>query len=374
MGITIVKEQNVFVLVLITVVTLMQLYVFWRIATVPWVHRWVSRRAVFRIGMLFWWVLVLNRLLRPYDMGGAAAVLEYVGMGWLGCLFLIFAALLSVELLALLGLRRIAPQLYGIALIVGVVLSGIALTQGMRAPVVVAHDVQLANLPKALDGTVLVALSDMHVGAVLNAQWIAARVAQVQAERPDVVVLLGDIFEGYDPPSPAMLTALHQLSAPLGVWAVLGNHEFYGAPPDHPRLFATAGITLLRNRSVALGEGLVLAGIDNVNSQADSDAFTHQAMQHRPKGACILLSHEPFLPAPAARQGVDLMLSGHTHGGQIWPFNYLVKQRFPLLVGHYSLDAMQAIVSRGTGTWGPRMRLWQRSEITRITLRSGQKT
>jgi predicted MPP superfamily phosphohydrolase len=363
----------VFVVVLILVVTLMQAYIFWRTASVPWVHRLVSRKVLFRIGMIFWLILVLNRVLRPYDMGGAAAVLEYVGMGWLGILFLMFAALLSVEMVTGFGfwLKRFVPHLRGIALIVGSVLSCIALGQGMRAPVVVAHEVTLANLPKALDGTVIVALSDMHVGAVLDGQWIAARVAQVQAERPDAVVLIGDIFEGYDPPSPVMLAELRRLSAPLGVWAVLGNHEFYGAPPDHPRLFEAAGAKLLRNQSVALREGLVLAGIDNVNNQPDSDAFTAKALKSRPAGATILLSHEPFLPAPAARKGVDLMLSGHTHGGQIWPFNFLVKQRFPLLVGHYTLDDMQVIVSRGAGTWGPRMRLWQRSEITRITLRSG---
>lgn len=366
-----IKEILVFVVVMILVVTLMQGYVFWRVASVPWVARRISRRWLLRIGLVFWLLLVLNRVLRPYDMGGAAAVLEYVGMGWLGVLFLWFAALLTVELATGFGFwwQRFAPHLRGVALLVGGGLSAIALVQGMRPPVVVSHEVRLANLPKALDGTVIVALSDMHVGAVLDEAWIAAQVAQVQAEKPDAVVLLGDIFEGYDPPSEPMLAAMRQLHAPLGVWAVLGNHEFYGAHLEHRALYQAAGAKLLRNQSVELRPGLVLAGVDNVTSTAEADLFVTQALKHRATGATILLCHEPYLATASARQGVDLMLSGHTHGGQIWPFGYLVKQRFPLLVGDYALDGLQVIVSRGTGSWGPRMRLWQRGEISRITLR-----
>lgn len=363
-----------FVVVMILVVTLMQGYVFWRAASVPWLVRRISRRWLWRIGMLFWLLLVLNRVLRPYNMGGAAAMLEYVGMGWLGVLFLWFAALLVVEGMTGFGYcwQRFAPQLRGIALLLGGGLSAIALVQGMRPPLVVAHEVRLANLPKNLDGTVIVALSDMHVGAVLDEAWIAAQVAQVQAEKPDAVVLLGDIFEGYDPPSEPMLAAMRQLHAPLGVWAVLGNHELYGAQRDQRDLYHAAGVQLLRNQSVTLRPRLVLAGVDNVTSTAEADLFVTQALKHRAAGATLLLCHEPYLASPSARLGVDLMLSGHTHGGQIWPFGYLVQQRFPLLVGDYTRDGMQVIVSRGTGSWGPRMRLWQRGEIARITLRRAE--
>ena len=97
------------------------------------------------------------------------------------------------------------------------------------------------------------------------------------------------------------------------------------------------------------------------------------ALANRPPGAAILLSHSPLQAGAAAAAGAGLMLSGHTHDGQIWPFGYLVRLSYPLLGGRYEVDGMPVIVCRGTGTWGPRMRLWRPSEILRITLRSGLK-
>ena len=100
-----------------------------------------------------------------------------------------------------------------------------------------------------------------------------------------------------------------------------------------------------------------------------------QALEGRPPGATILLSHTPWQAERIAGAGVGLMLSGHTHGGQIWPFGYLVRSRYPLLEGRYEVDRMPVLVSRGTGTWGPRMRLWRAGEILRVTLRGkGKKT
>jgi predicted MPP superfamily phosphohydrolase len=101
--------------------------------------------------------------------------------------------------------------------------------------------------------------------------------------------------------------------------------------------------------------------------------FIAQALEKRPPGTVILLSHTPWHTETAARAGVDLMLSGHTHGGQIWPFGYLVRARYPLIGGRYEVGDMTVIVCRGTGTWGPRMRLWRPGEILRVTLRSKEK-
>jgi len=97
------------------------------------------------------------------------------------------------------------------------------------------------------------------------------------------------------------------------------------------------------------------------------------ALANRPKGATILLSHTPWQTDRAAQAGVELMLSGHTHGGQIWPFGYLVQRVYPFLAGRYDINGMELLVSRGTGTWGPRMRLWHRSEIIKVTLRAPLK-
>jgi predicted MPP superfamily phosphohydrolase len=103
---------------------------------------------------------------------------------------------------------------------------------------------------------------------------------------------------------------------------------------------------------------------------SDEDRPVEKALANRPPGATILLSHSPWQADTAAAAGAGLMISGHTHNGQVWPFNYLVRLRYPLLGGRYEVSGMPVIVCRGTGTWGPRMRLWLPSEIVRIKLRA----
>ncbi len=238
------------------------------------------------------------------------------------------------------------------------------------------YEVRLSGLPHEMDGTVLVAMSDLHIGTLLGKQWLDARVAQVQAERPDIVVLLGDIFEGHGEPQKELLQVLHGLSAPLGVWAVLGNHEFHGRDTTGTPLMNIDGIRVLNNSWAEVRPGLVLAGVDDLTANHRSglggDPIA-KALKGRPVGATILLSHTPWQSEKAAAAGANLMLSGHTHGGQIWPFGYLVQRVYPLLEGRYDVDGMTVIVCRGTGTWGPRMRLWRPAEILRVKLHAEGK-
>jgi hypothetical protein len=305
-------------------------------------------------------------------------MLEFAGMTWMAMLFLLSMCLLAVEVATGFGffMIRLVPALRAAALVAGGVLSALALIQGLRAPVVQSYDVYLDGLPAQLDGTVLVALSDLHLGSVLGERWLAARVEQVQAQRPAVVVLIGDVFEGHGLPQPELLASLRRLSAPMGVWAVLGNHESHGNSMDNAALFDKAGAHLLSNAWVELRPGLVLAGIDDLasrNNGGNAGPFLAKALAGRPAGATILLSHAPLPPQVITGKGVNLMLSGHTHGGQLWPFGYLVMNRFELFAGRYEMEGMTAIVSRGTGTWGPRMRLWRPAEILRVTLHPGKK-
>jgi predicted MPP superfamily phosphohydrolase len=241
----------------------------------------------------------------------------------------------------------------------------------MRPPVVQSYDVRIPGLASEYDGKVLVAMSDLHLGSLLGERWLAARVAQVNAQQPDVVVLLGDIFEGHGPPQDELLKIFNQLSPPLGVWAVSGNHEFHGGS-GNMRVFEEAGIQILRNRWFEIQPGFILAGVDDLTTlhrRGHSGDPVTKTLSGRPKGVTVLLSHTPWQAETAARAGVGLMLSGHTHGGQIWPFGYLIGLRYPLLAGRYEVNGMTVIVCRGTGTWGPRMRLWHPGEILRVTLR-----
>ena len=367
-----------FGLILISTITLMHIYVFWRVASVVVVERYVSRRILIGTGLILWTTFFLGRVYGHHTTGPLAKALEFLGMNWMAVIFLLFVPLLAMDLVTGFGflVPRLAVRLRSTALVAGAVLSVVALVQGLRPPVVENYEVYLPGLARELDGTVLVAMSDLHLGTLIGERWLEARVAQVQEQQPDLVVLLGDLFEGHDKPQGELLTALRLLSAPLGVWVVPGNHEFHHRHDRSTSLIEEAGFSLLSNSWAEVRPGLVMAGVDDLTALRRSgkggDPIS-KALAGRPPGATILLSHTPWQAEKAAEAGVGLMLSGHTHGGQIWPFDYLVKRVYPLLEGRYKVDGMTVIVCRGTGTWGPRMRLWRPSEILRLKLRRGMK-
>jgi predicted MPP superfamily phosphohydrolase len=354
----------------------MHIYVFWRAASVPFVKQHMPRKGLITAGVILWTLFFSGRILGHGETGVLAGILEFLGMNWMGVLFLVFTTLLLIDLATLFGflMPRLSPWLRGWALLAGVVLSVVALFQGLRPPVIEKYEVSLPGLPKAMDGTVVVALSDLHLGSLIGERWLAARIAQVQAQNPDIVALLGDIFEGHGLAEDALMKTFKQLSAPLGIWAVTGNHEFHGGGDiSH---FKTLGFKLLRDCWAEVRPGLILAGVDDLTTRRRKGLVgdpIRQALAGRPSGGTILLSHTPWQAEQAAKGGAGLMLSGHTHGGQIWPFDYLVRIRYPLLEGRYEVDGMTVIVSRGTGTWGPRMRLWHPGEILRVTLRAKGK-
>jgi hypothetical protein len=363
----------VFGVVLVLVVTLMHVYVFWRAHSVPLLQRHVPRKLLIGAGMCLWAVFNLGRFFGHGGTGTLASVLELFGMNWMAMLFLATVCLLAIDLVTGFGflLPRLAPTMRGAALVAGGVLSMVALVQGLRPPVVEDYDVHLSGLPRELDGTVIVAMSDLHVGTVLGKEWLEARVAQVQEQRPDLVVLLGDIFEGHDEPRQELFQVFRSLSAPLGVWSVLGNHESYGRHAAGNSLTNDDSVKVLNDSWAEIRPALVLAGVEdltaNHRSGGGGDPIS-RTLAGRPPGATVLLSHTPWQADRAASAGAALMLSGHTHGGQIWPFGYLVQFIYPLLGGRYEVDGMTVIVCRGTGTWGPRMRLWRPGEILRVTL------
>jgi len=264
------------------------------------------------------------------------------------------------------------PALRTAAFILALLMTLVALVQARRTPVVTEYEVILDGLPREADGTVLVAASDMHLGALLGHGWGSERAAQFESLRPDLLLLVGDIFEGDEATCPGWLPVLQQFRAPHGVYVVTGNHEFYAGGAKIMDLFRRAGFRVLRDESVEPIPGLILTGVDDVafRGRAAHAAILEKVLRQRPEGASVLLSHTPLETQRAASAGIDLMLSGHTHEGQIWPFTYLVKLAFPIMSGRYRVQDMTAIVCRGTGTWGPRMRLFKRSELLRITVRS----
>ncbi|MCX7895762.1 MAG: metallophosphoesterase [Thermoanaerobaculum sp.] len=364
----------VFFVTVLSVWTLMHLYAFWRLGSLPGLAS-IPRWAYWVAGLLLWWSYPFARYL---DRNGFSTelsrVVEFLGATWMGVLFLLVVALLVSDLITLFGLWKAAVlPARAIAAGLALVLSVVGMVQGNRAPAVQAVDVTLPGLPAQLDGLRLVQLSDMHLGTILGERWLAARISQVRMLQPDLIAITGDLVDGNARHVERLLPLLQQLQAPLGVYAVTGNHEFYAGLERSVELLRQAGFTVLRDEQVEVRPGLVVAGVDDLTARRQY-GIAHRALERalspRPSGACVLLSHTPWEVERAAELGAQLMLSGHTHDGQIWPFSYLVRLSYPYLGGTYQVSGLTLHVNRGTGTWGPRLRLWKPAEVTLITLRA----
>lgn len=364
-----------FLTIILSVWAVMHAYVFWRLASVPWVAAHLPRPALILAAFILWTSYPLARILNSWKLAAVASPLEFAAANWIGVLFLLFSALLITDVVTLGGwlLPRWAPAMPGWAAVAAGVLSLIAMVQGLRAPVVRDYEVHLPGLPRERDGLALVGISDLHLGTLIGRRWSERLVDRVNDLRPDVVAVVGDLVDGNPGQLEPLLPILRNLRAPLGVWAVTGNHEYYAGLSRSVRLLEEAGYTVLRDGWAEIVPGLVVAGVDDLTARRQYGTGDHpveKALANRAPGACVLLSHSPLQAGQAAAAGVGLMLSGHTHNGQIWPFNCLVRTRYPLLGGRYEVGGMPVIVCRGTGTWGPRMRLWLPGEIVRIKLRS----
>jgi len=347
----------------------------WRTALTPPVKGRLSRKWLVAIGIALWVMFYLGRVYGHHGTGAMCRTLELLGMTWMGMLFLCTITFIAADLITGFGFLfpRRAPAIRSIALIVGLILSGTALVQGTRAPVLERYKVELPGLPAELDNTVLVAMSDLHLGNQINEKRLKRCIDIIQSEKPNILIFLGDIFEGHGFLGKKIISILGEMNAPFGKWAVLGNHESHGGRETGIGIYQKAGFRVLRDEWAEVVPGLVFAGVDDRRDgrgKKKNQAFVVRALSGRPKGATVFLSHRPVYAETAAKKGANLMLSSHTHAGQVWPFGYLVRLRYPLLSGRYEVTGMTVITSRGAGTWGPKMRLWLPGDILHITLKS----
>lgn len=364
-----------FLAIVLSIWGAMHAFVFWRLASIPWVQAHLSRRTLLIAAIALWAAYPLSRFLDSWGIHFLSRPQEAISANWIGILFLLFAFLLVFDLATLGGslIPNWAPRGRGWVAGSALALSLIALVQGFRAPVVRDYEVHLPGLPPERDGLVVVEISDLHLGTLIGQRWLSRLVERVNAMRPDLIVAVGDVVDGNVGPVEPLAPTLRELRAPLGVWAVTGNHEYYAGLDRSLALFDRAGFNVLRDRATQVAPGLVLAGVDDLTARrqaGEKGQPVQSALANRPPGATIYLSHSPLQAKAAAAAGAGLMLCGHTHNGQVWPFTYLVALSYPFVGGRGQQGAMPVIVCRGTGTWGPRMRLWRPSEIVRITLRS----
>ncbi|HEX6360946.1 metallophosphoesterase [Actinophytocola sp.] len=298
-----------------------------------------------------------------------------VGDTLLGVVWVLFAwSVLGLVARLVLPGRAVAVAV----LVVAVVLIAWGVHEAMRVPRVRRVDVVLPRLGPDLDGTTVVVLADTHFGPINRVRWSEGTAAAVNALRPDIVCHAGDIADGSVAQRREQAAPLGTIEAGLARVYVTGNHEYFGEAQVWLDHMASLGWEALHNRHVVVSRGssrLVLAGIDDATAKASGleghGAQLDAALAGAPEDAPVLLvAHQPRQVVQAAAGGVDLQVSGHTHGGQIWPFHYLVRVDQPTVQGLTRHGQTQLYTSRGAGFWGPPMRIFAPSEITLITLRA----
>ncbi|HEU4728303.1 MAG TPA: metallophosphoesterase [Kofleriaceae bacterium] len=336
-------------------------------------------------------VTIASRLAAP----ALASALGWLSLSWMALGGLVFVTLVAIDAarsIAWLGqraLRARPPALSlsrrqflrrvtgGAALAVGSssVAAGMVEARGTHETVDV--EVALPKLPRALDGFTIVQLSDLHAGLTIDREFVQRVVDHANRLAPDLIALTGDLVDGKVADLRDDVAPLGQLRARHGVFAITGNHEYYAGADAWIAEITRLGARYLRNERVAIGSGdasFDLAGVDDYSADGfpgHGEDIAGAVAGRDPARALVLLAHQPRQVRHAALHGVDLQLSGHTHGGQIWPWHYVVRlQQGGLLAGRYEHQGTQLYVSRGCGYWGPPVRLLAPLEITRIILRA----
>jgi predicted MPP superfamily phosphohydrolase len=324
----------------------------------------------------------------------AASIAAWIALPWLAFVGIATTALLASDLprfIAWLGRRVLRrPEAKGLSRreflsrVTGgaaLAVAGASVTRGVFEArgehEIVTVEVPLAKLPRALDGFSIVQLSDLHTGMTIDRAFVQRVVDRANALSPDLIALTGDLVDGPVASLRDDIAPLAQLRAPHGVFAVTGNHEYYSGVDEWIAEITRLGARYLRNERVVIQRGdaaFDLAGVDDHSADqwpGHGEDLPKATANRDTRRALVLLAHQPRQVRHAAEYGVDLQLSGHTHGGQIWPWHYIVKvQQGGLLAGEYDHKGTKLYVTRGCGYWGPPVRLLAPLEITRIILRT----
>lgn len=318
-------------------------------------------------------------------------LLVWVAAVWMGMLLLLLVTLATAD--AIRGIyfagsrlagsapldperRALLSRFLGVAAaLVAGGLGLVAMRSGLARVALREVRVELSRLPKELDGLTIVQLTDVHVGPTIRRDFIEHIVEETNAANPDVIAITGDLVDGTVEELREHVAPLANLRARHGVYFVTGNHEYYSGAEAWCEELTRLGLRVLRNERVSIGRdgaSFDLAGIDD--HQASQFGNGHgadlpRALEGRdPSRELVLLAHQPRAVFEAQEHGVGLQLSGHTHGGQIWPWRYMVRLQQPVVSGLVQFGQTLLYVSNGTGYWGPPMRLSAPAEITRVTL------
>ena len=297
-----------------------------------------------------------------------AAPITWIGFTWLGVMFFLVISLGVSDLVKVIAVRKggippadperrqaIARLFGGAAALAGLGASAAGLASALSPVAVNRVRVAIDRLTKAKAGYRIVQISDVHVGPTIGREFIEDVVARINVLKPDLIAITGDLVDGSVEELADHVAPLGKLQAKDGVFFVTGNHEYYSGADAWIAHLGKLGVRVLRNEHIQIGgaDGFDLAGIDDASSQGMGKGHgpdLKKALEGRDSSrACVLLAHQPRGIDLADALGVDLQLSGHTHGGQMIPWNFLVRLQQPFIAGLHKLARAQIYVSRGTG-------------------------
>ncbi len=346
------------------------------------------------IGLVVLALSVVASMILGRGHGEIRKAFAWPGYVWLGAMFLFLIMLAGADLLRLTaalarrGMRAGPPaperRLFlarGVAAAATSLVAAVsawAVRAARRPAPIRPLTIRLQRLPPALHGFSIVQLTDLHVGPTIGRAFVEDVVARTNALAPDLVAITGDLIDGSVDDLADAVAPLAQLRAAHGVFFVTGNHEYFSGAEAWVNELTRIGIRVLQNERVAIGNGadsFDLAGVDDPSAVHYGGLPPRQAVARAlsgrdPARELILLAHQPRSALDAESYGVGLQLSGHTHGGQLWPFGLFVMLQQPFIAGLHRHRGCQVYVSRGTGYWGPPMRLASPSEITHVRLES----
>ncbi|QYD71336.1 metallophosphoesterase [Paraburkholderia edwinii] len=339
--------------------------------------------------------LVLSCLLIPAGMLARRFEQQSVGdrFAWVGLLAMgFFSSLLvltfarDIVLASLLTVDALWPHTVSIGQwrtnsaaavpILALISTAIGFINARRRARVVTIEVPIDDLPRALEGFTIVQISDIHVGPTIKHNYVDAIVEAVNRLEPDLIAVTGDVVDGSVAQLSAHTQPLSKLTARHGAYLVTGNHEYYSGADAWIAEFERLGLRVLLNEHVVVnhdGAQAVIAGVTDYSAGHYDPAHNSDpaaALRGAPGDVLIrvLLAHQPRTAEAAADAGFTLQLSGHTHGGQFFPWNFFVRLQQPFTAGLARLNGLWVYTSRGTGYWGPPKRLGAPSEITRLKL------
>lgn len=380
------------------------------------VHYYLWRRLIHDTGLRHPWrrvvttFIVLGGVSIPFAMWTTRLLDARLGLYlgwpafvWMGHLFLLFLGFLAVDAIRMLrwsarhgraliqstpaSVPETAPldpeRRRFFARVAGGTVATAAtgtLAWGMREALkelnVAEVPVTLPRLPAALDGFTIAHLTDIHIGFTISRGFIEGLVARTNALEPDLIAITGDLVDGDVPTLAHAAAPLGDLRARHGVFFVTGNHEFFSGAEPWVAELRRLGITVLRNQHVRIdqgNDGFDLAGVEDHDAArfgGEAPDLVKALAGRDPTRELVLLAHQPRQVRATDGHGVGLQLSGHTHGGQIWPWHYAAQAQQGFLAGLHRYRDTQLYVSRGTGYWGPPVRVGAPAEIAKIVLRA----